>query len=156
MCMKKEKTKSENAPDFSKLELFLGLSDQDEFQIKGHIKHLFHYEKKNNAIYDETGNHISGEMLLYIINHPDQVVNHGKGINSYQVLNEMMAKQVTYGLFLFFLSVFSFFQCVNFSSPHFSLTGLFFLIMFLISVLGIGINLGMMIVKIILNKEAYF
>lgn len=146
---------SEELSDVSKVELLLGLSDQDEFQIKGHISHLYRYEKDKNAIFDETGAHISGDMLLLIINHPDWVVNHGKGINSYQLLNEMMSKHVLYGVCLFLCGLFSFFQMTRLLSPSYSLSGIIFFVLFLISVLGTGINLGMLVIKIILNKESY-
>lgn len=152
--MNKKDSQEKKITDFSKIELLLGLSDGDEFQVKGHIKHLFHYEE--NAIYDEKGEHISGEMLFFIINHPDYVVNHGKGINSYQVLNEMMAKNVTYSLLLFLFGLFSFFQSVSLLTPSFSGVGILFFVFFLISTFGIGINLGITVVKILLNKESYF
>lgn len=145
------KKKEMELGDFSKIELLLGLNDGDEFQINGHLQHLYKYDKKQSQIVDKEGNSIPSELLLKVINNPGLMKNHGKGVNTYQLMSSMVGKY--FGLSVVFgMAAIVLFIMIK-TQVSLSAFSLILMLLMMVSIAGAGVAAGFLLTKLIMNKE---
>lgn len=149
--MSKEKREEGNP---SKISTLFGLADGDEFQVKGHINHLFRYNGKEGTICNENEEIIPAEVLLQMIEHPEDVVNHGAGRDILGEMSSMTTRFATRALFFLLAACVMARIAFTMFQASFTWWGLIPIGLFALALIGAGVCGGMICANLIYNKEA--
>ena len=136
-----------------KFEWILNISDGDRFYLKNKMDHLFTYHKDTMSITDEKGAYISGDTLLYIVNHPDEITVYGQGSDALESMGSMIAKLSFMAVVFFILSIISARMLLMQTHPAWTLQFLLPVAMFAVCLLGMGVCGGVIVTSILHHKE---
>lgn len=136
-----------------KIEWILNISDGDRFYLKNKMDHLFTYHKNDMSITDEKGAYISGDTLLYIINHSDEITVYGQGSDALESMGSMIAKLSFMAVVFFILSIISARMLFMQIHPVWTLQFLLPAALFSVCLLGMGICGGVIVTSLLHHKE---
>ena len=146
------KSRDKAAEPKPKIELLFGLNDGSKIKL-AHDEHVYVYRRSDGVLIDEYDVPISSEILVYMINHPEELQIDGAGDNIYQQLSGLVGKMflnILVYLVFFVISCRLFFMQSNTDWGVLSVCAFICMILCLIA---IGACAGVVFMQVIKNRD---